>query len=294
MLGATLGASSLPAIEPIARKGKPSFQLGLAAYSFRNSFKHMRDKVVEVPEGIRPLDMFSFLDLCQEYGVQGAELTSYFFPPDADEAHFLAVKRHAYLKGVQISGTAIGNVWTHPDGPALDEQIALTKKWIDNAAYMGAPHIRVFAGNKPKASTHEEAVEQCIKTYAHCAEYAAKKGVFLGLENHHGIVYEAKDLLHIVKTIDNPWVGINLDSGNFATEDPYGDLEKCAPYAINVQLKLRVKPKGRPQEAMDIPRFVKIMRDANYQGWFTLEYEEKEDPFVHVPRVLKELRPLLA
>lgn len=288
-----MGYSMLPAIEPLQRKGTPSFSLGLAAYSFRKSFKYLRDKEVSVPEGTRPLDIFSFIDLCQEYGFDGAELTSYFFPPNSTKEEFLKVKRHAYLKGVQITGTAIGNNWALPEGDELRKQIQYTKTWIDNAAAMGAPHIRVFAGSQPKNLTLQEATEQCIKTYAHCAEYAAQKGVFLGIENHHGIVATADNLLHIIKTVDNPWLGINLDSGNFATEDPYGDLEKCAPYAINVQLKLTMKPKGKTPEPMDIPRFVEILKKANYQGWFTLEYEEKEDPFVHVPKILKEIRPLL-
>ena len=28
------------------------------------------------------------------------------------------------------------------------------------------------------------------------------------------------------------WLGVNLDTGNFRTADPYGDLAKLAPYAI--------------------------------------------------------------
>ena len=38
---------------------------------------------------------------------------------------------------------------------------------------------------------------------------------------------------------------------------------------------------------------IKILKDANYQGWFTLEFEAKEDPFVAVPRILAEVKPLL-
>jgi hypothetical protein len=42
-----------------------------------------------------------------------------------------------------------------------------------------------------------------------------------------------------------------------------------------------------------VKRVLKILKDANYQGWFTLEYEDKEDPFVAVPRILADLKPLL-
>jgi hypothetical protein len=63
-----------------------------------------------------------FIDYCADQGCPGAELTSYFFPPDADETYMLGVKRHAYLRGVNICGTAIGNTFTHPPGEARDKE----------------------------------------------------------------------------------------------------------------------------------------------------------------------------
>ncbi|MFT6861595.1 MAG: sugar phosphate isomerase/epimerase [Akkermansiaceae bacterium] len=44
---------------------------------------------------------------------------------------------------------------------------------------------------------------------------------------------------------------------------------------------------------MDLPKLLKILRAANYQGWFTLEYEEKEDAAGAVPEILKEMASLL-
>jgi sugar phosphate isomerase/epimerase len=140
----------------------------------------------------------------------------------------------------------------------------------------------------------EDGTANCIEAYKECADYAGKKGIFLGMENHHGIVDDPDNLVKIVRAVDSPWAGINFDSGNFNTEDPYADLIKIAPYAVNVQLKMEIKRKGAAKsEPSDIPRVIKILKDANYQGWFTLEYEVAEDPFVAVPRILKELKPML-
>ena len=93
--------------------------------------------------------------------------------------------------------------------------------------------------------------------------------------------------------MNNPWLGINLDTANFHTEDPYADLARCAPYAVNVQLKTEIRPRNRPQEAADLKRLVEILREANYQGYVVLEYEAAESPWSAVPKVLKQLRPLL-
>ncbi len=297
-LGA-LGASALPAIaiEPINRAGKSRMQLGVAAYSFRDTFKYGRGgKEQKAKDGAKQWSILDFIDWCADNNVPGAEVTSYFFPPDVDEKYLLEVKRHAYLRGVQLAGTAVGNNFAMAKGPKLDEQIADVKRWIDYAAIMNAPHIRVFAGTVPKDISEEEAVANCQSSYQECLDYAATKGVFLGLENHGGIVARPENLIKMVKAVNSPWAGINWDSGNFHTEDPYGDLEKIAPYAINVQLKMEISRKdGGKKEASDVDRVVKILRDANYQGWFTLEYEVKDtEAFVEIPKILEMLRPKLA
>ena len=295
-LGA-LGVSTLPAIEPIQRAGKSRMQLGVAAYSFREAFQWSRGKEQQAKDGRKLWSILDFIDWCADHNVPGAEVTSYFFPPDVDEAFLLKVKRHAYLRGVQLAGTAVGNNFALPKGDKLNKEIADTKKWIDHAHTMGAPHIRVFAGPVPKGISIEEAVTYCTEAYQECLDYAGKKGVFLGLENHGGIVAEPENLVKMVQAVQSPWAGINFDSGNFHTEDPYADLAKIAPYAVNVQLKMEISRKGQEKgkgEPSDIKRVLKILRDANYQGWFTLEYEMKADPFVEVPKILDTLRPLLA
>jgi sugar phosphate isomerase/epimerase len=163
---------------------------------------------------------------------------------------------------------------------------------VDHCAVLGAPHIRVFAGPVPDKDAKEiaPAKKRCIAALEECGEYAGKHGVFLGLENHGGIVAEPDDLLEIVKAVKSPWVGINLDTGNFHTDDPYADLARCAPYTVNVQVKAEIKRRGQTvKEESDVKRLVKILRDANYQGFVALEYEAKPDPWKAVPEWLKKL-----
>jgi sugar phosphate isomerase/epimerase len=292
-----LPAAGVSTANPFQRSGKPRLKLSLAAYSFRERFPLMRGKKNAKLAPEKATDMIKFIDYCAAQGIDGAELTSYFFDAETDD-YILKLKRHAYLRGVAISGTAIGNNFSLPKGPRLDEEIAATKKWIDRAALLGAPHIRVFAGNIPrdvKDLTREQADKIVVESLKVCGDYAAKKGVFLGLENHDSIG-SADTLIPMMKAVDNPWVGINLDSGNFRTADPYKDFAACVPYALNVQLKVELaaeKPGAKKQHA-DLKRFVQILRDGGYQGWLVLEYEAPEDPSVAVPRVLNELKTLVA
>lgn len=294
LAGASLlaAAPSLPAIEPFARHGSPRLRLGLAAYSFRDFFK---DRLANSPApkpGSREMDMKSFIDFCGEHGCEGAELTSYYFPRDITPAYLLDLRRHAFLSGVAVSGTAVGNTFTHPPGEKRDREIAHVKLWIEHARVLGAPHIRVFAGNA-EGQTPAEAKRHCITALEECAEAAGKAGVFLGIENHGGIVAEPGDLVEIVRAVRSPWVGINLDTGNFHSADPYADLVQCAPYAVNVQVKVEMRRRGGDLEPADLARLVTILRHANYQGWVILEYEARENPFTAVPRHLKALRDQL-
>jgi sugar phosphate isomerase/epimerase len=277
--------------EPFQRKGKPRLLLSLAAYSFREFFPVMRGKPnpKAIPAG-REMDMFKFVDFCAAHGCDGAELTSYFFAEDSED-YLLRLRRHCFLSGVGISGTAIGNNFSHPKGPKRDEEIAATKKWIDRAAALGASHIRVFAG-VTREIPREEADKLVISALEETCEYAGRRGIFLGLENHDSIG-SADTLIPMVQAVKSKWIGINLDSGNFRTDDPYKDFARCVPYAVNVQFKTELKRGGNtPVEPADLKRFTRILKDQGYQGWVALEYEAKEDPWTAVPRLLGEMRAL--
>jgi len=282
------------AVEPFARSGPPRLPLSLAAYSFRQYFKDSSHEREKDTDAAKRIDLFQFVDYCAANGCAGAELTSYYFPKDVDEAFLIKLRRHCFLRGVEVSGTSVGNTFTHPAGDKRDEQIRYVKQWIRHAAVLGAPHIRVFAGNAPRGTSKEEAKKLCLAALEECAEAAGKHGIFLGIENHGGIVAEPEDLLDIIRTVRSPWVGINLDSGNFHTDDPYRDFERCAPYAVNVQLKTEIQRRGRKKEEADLPRLVNILKSASYQGYVAVEYEAEEDPWQGVPRLLAKLKTLLS
>jgi sugar phosphate isomerase/epimerase len=280
--GLSLGAlSSTFAVEPLKRVGAPRLRLSLAAYSFREYFNSK--------EAAKKIDLFQFIDYCAEQKLDGAELTSYYFPQNLTDDYILKLRRYAFLAGVEISGSAINNNFSFPKGEKRDQQLAHTKKWIDHSALLGAPHIRIFAW--PQVTDLGEAKKNCIETLEEACDYAGTKGIFLGLENHGSIAQSPNDLMEIIRAVKSPWLGVNLDTGNFKTEDPYGDIARFAPYAVNVQFKIMIRPiNSKEPQAADMKRVMKILRDANYQGYVALEHEAKEDPMQTVPKWLKKLR----
>jgi sugar phosphate isomerase/epimerase len=234
-----------------------------------------------------------FIRLCADLNLDGTELTSYYFPKDFNEEYLIHIKDLTFRLGLDISGTAIANDFCLPPGEKRDETLAHTRKWIDYAAIMGAPVIRIFAGYVPKDDNEEAAIARCAAGINESLDYAAKKGVCLALENHGGITDTPEQMLKIIAQVkESPWFGVNLDGGNFRTADPYSDLARIAPYAINAQLKTEVHPGGGREEA-DLGRVVRILADAGYRGYVVLEYEAKEDPKTAVPRHIETLRKII-
>ncbi|HZN33936.1 MAG TPA: sugar phosphate isomerase/epimerase family protein [Pirellulaceae bacterium] len=284
LAGSAAAISSVAsAIEPIARNGKSKFKFSLAAYSYRGLLAG--DKAT--------LTLKDFVDDCAKFGLEGTELTSYYFPKDTTPDYLRALRRQAFRLGLDISGTAVGNEFGHPAGEKRAAEIAKVKQWVDNSEILGAPVIRIFAGHQQKDQTAAQAHSLMVSAMEECCDYAGKHGVHLALENHGGPTGSADGILEFVRDVSSPWFGINLDTGNFQSTDPYADMAKLAPYAINAQIKVDVSIGGKRTPA-DFKRVAKIMRDANYRGYIVLEYEEAGDVRVECPRYLDQLREAFA
>lgn len=290
-LGLTPGARSAATLQ---RAGTPNFRLGLAAYSFRDYMKDASHERSLQVDAAKLIELPAFIDFAADQGCDGVELTAYYFPKTVTREYLLKLKRQAFLRGVTISGSAVGNTFALPAGDRLNSELIQVKQWIDHCAVMGAPHLRVFAGNPPPGFSKEEAIRQCVRVLRICGDYAADRGVMLGVENHGGIVAQAPVLEQIINEANHDWVRVNLDTGNFYSATPYDDLARLAPYAVNVQFKVEINQVPGGKQPTDFERVVRILRKANYQGFVTLEYEAAEDPWQAVPRHLRELRAALA
>lgn len=284
---ALVGGIAVPAvraIEPIARGDSstagPKFKFSLAAYSYRDLLK-----------GPQPqLSLEDFIRDCAKFGLEGTELTSYYFPTTTNPESLRQIKALCFRLGLDVSGTAVGNNMCHPAGPARDKELALVKRWVDYAEILGAPVIRIFSGNALAGQDRAEGHRLAVEGMEECCDYAGQHGVFLALENHGGLTASVDEMLTLIRDVKSPWFGVNVDTGNFHSANPYADLAKIAPYALNVQVKVVMSQTGGPKQPADMKRLAKIMSEAGYRGYIVLEYEESEDPRVACPRYLDEMR----
>ncbi len=271
--------AALPALSPAATAGaKPRLRTAICAYSFREA---LQKKSMTYDDLVR---------LAVDLDVDGLDLTVYWFP-DTSDGFLLPLRRLAYTSAVEIYSISVRTEMCRPTPELRGREVEEVKKWVDVAEKLGAGHIRVFGGNVPKGSSEDDAAGWVAEVLARAADYAGKKGIILGLENHGGITARAERILEIVQKVNSPWVGINLDTGNFRA-DPFAQIEMCLPRAVNVQMKAEMAAEGGRREASDWDRILAMLVKAGYRGYLALEYEAKEDPATAVPRLIRQLRYL--
>jgi sugar phosphate isomerase/epimerase len=254
-------------------------KLGCCAYSYRDL----------LTSGDMSLE--SFLDVAVEIGCDGVELTQYYFPEETPE-YLNHLKREVFRRGLDVSGTAVGGNFSAADADVRARQIEHAKDWLAKSARLGSPVLRVFAGSCPEGTDDEQARRWVREGLGGCLESARRNGVVLALENHGGLTASADGALELLAPFaDEPWVGLNLDLGNF-TGDIYAQYARCAPHAVNTHAKVSVG-QGEERELVDYRRALRVLQQAGYRGYLSIEYEEPGDPVAGVARFAAYLRGCL-
>lgn len=234
--------------------------------------------------------MEEFIDYCDKLNLDGTELTSYFFDSE-EESYLLSLRNKCFHLGLNISGTAIGNNFVNPDKNERAKEVDDVKKWIDKAVVLGAPSIRVFGGGRiPEGYTEKDAYNWVIPALQESVEYAEKKGIVLAIENHGGFPMNSEQVINIIREVDSPWFGANLDTGNFS-ENWYRQMAEVIPYAVVVQLKVNVRStvENGKRISTDAEHIVRMLKNEGYRRYLVLEYEE-ESPYEEIPAWIDRLR----
>jgi sugar phosphate isomerase/epimerase len=239
-------------------------------------------------------------------GFDGIELLLYQMASD-DDAYLNKIKKLAFHSGLDLMGFSTHQGYVFPDKDKRDSEIQKTIHQIELAYQLGIPTMRLNTGRWGTSGSFDElmanqGIEPVLEGYMEedgfkwvidsieqCIPVAEKCGIVLGLENHWGLGRTAKGVDRIVSDIDSPWLMVTLDTGNFL-EDPYDQLESLAEKTILMQAKTYYGGGKWYTLELDYPRIGKIMRDAGYKGYISLEFEGNEDPLKAVALSLDVLR----
>lgn len=294
-----MGADQKTKITPVPRSGATTLKVSLNAFSFS---RLLNAKLKHGKDGI---DLFDLVDFCAKHNIDGVDPTGYFFPgfPDVPpDAYIFDLKRKAFEAGVGISGTGARNNFTTSDKEKRAADVKIIKDWVVVASKLGAPVLRVFADTQMRAMTwhdvakgfsEDEVREWIADDLRECTQHGKEHGVIIGVQNHGDFLRTADDLIKLVGLVDSPWCGVIVDTGYFRSPDPYVDMQKAAPYAVNWQVKQ--SPFGAGSDVkLDLTRFLHIVRSSGYSGYLPIETlstpDKPYDPYEIVPPFVQELK----
>jgi sugar phosphate isomerase/epimerase len=289
------------AAAPGTSRARARLKLALATYSYWH-FKTARVPVETV------------IDKAAALGVEGVDILHRQMDiPEkepltpAHRAYLRRLKRHAFRAGVDLVALSIHQDFVDPDPAYRRQQVEHTHKCLEIAYELGVPCLRLNSGRwntipnfddlmqargeEPvlPGYTEEDGFRWCQDCIEQCLPKAELCGVILALENHWGLTRTPEGLLRLVNALPSPWLGVLLDTGNFL-EDPYDKIRQVASRTVFVQAKTYYGGGEWYTLDLDYRRIARILREAGYTGYVSLEMEGKEDPETAVPKSLALLR----
>jgi sugar phosphate isomerase/epimerase len=282
---------------PFAAQAALKQKIAVSTYSFW----HFKGERVPIEKVIEHADRMGF---------DGVEVLHRQM--SSEEPKYLnMLKQMAFDRGLSLPMLSIHQDFVSPDAAERQKNIDHTKHTIDLAAQMGIPAVRLNSGrwktiksfddlmkvkgDEPPIEGYKEgdALNWCVDSIQKCLPHAEKAGVKLCQENHWGLTTKTENLLKIWQSVNSPWLGLNVDTGNYPG-DPYPELEKLAPHANIVQAKTYYGGGVWYTLNLDYKRIAGILKKAKFNGWVSLEMEGNEDAMTAVPKSLKVLREAFA
>src|SRR5512139_3600059 len=274
-------APRLASEEAVRTPRMPKIKLSCNLYSFNAPLRSGEMSLEQV------------VDLCAERGFDAVDPTGYYFPghpePPADD-YVHALKLRAFRNGLDVSGTGVRNDFTVPEAAKREADVDHVKRWVEVAAKLGAPVLRVFDGRgEAKGATREQMKEWVAGCLRECAAHGERHGVVIAYQNHNELLKTADEVLVLRERVGSDWFGLNVDVGSLRTGDPYEEIARLAPLACTWQIKERLYRRGQ-EEKTDLRRVFGILRAAGYRGYAPIETLGPGDPREKVRRFLDEDR----
>jgi sugar phosphate isomerase/epimerase len=279
-------------------------KLAVSSYSFHRFGKG--------PEGdVRP-SFGAMIEACARWGIDGLELLGVHFE-NTEPQTLHALKQHAFRHGVTLVAVSAHDNFVTPDAAKRRGEIDRLCRWVDVAYALGAPAVRAFGGRwatcpdfaafmaargkEPPLPGHteEDGYAWTREAFGIAAYTAGRRGVTLLLENHWGFTGTAAGVLRILREVDSPWLEVVLDTGNFNfCADPYVEMAAIAPHARMVHAKTYDGGGIYYTAELEYPRIFRLLKDAGFDGWVSIEFEGRAHPEEAIPAGLARLREAIA
>jgi inosose dehydratase len=166
----------------------------------------------------------------------------------------------------------------------LDDELWRTQKAADLAALFGASNLVVGGGAKRATGTTDEDYDRLAEGLDRVVEIAERGGLQASYHPHLTSIVEGPEQVDRILSMSR--IGFCPDTAHLAAGggDPVELVRRHVDRVTHVHLKdftaepFAFLPLG--QGSIDLPGVVRVLSDAGYDGWATVELDE----YVGVPR----------
>ena len=187
-----------------------------------------------------------------------------------------------------------------PKGEERTKNLDEGKRFIDLAAKLNCPYIRVFPNQIPKDRDRQETLNLIIDGLKELGAYASNTQVTVLLESHGELIYK-KDLLFVMEGAANPHVGLVWDVCNMwiVTKEPPEEVyASLKPYIHHTHIKDLKIENGKEEYVLlgtgIVPIFqaIDLLYKNNYPGYYSFEWEKLWHPEIPDPQIALADYPL--
>jgi sugar phosphate isomerase/epimerase len=254
--------------DPRARRDPAlPFTISLAEWSLH---KALFDKKV---------DHLDFAKIAKnDFGIDTVEYVNQFFMDKAKDQKYLAeMKKRCDDLGVRSALIMCDDegMLGDPDEKKRKQAVENHFKWADAATFLGCHSIRVNAASEGSFAEQQGRAADGLRRLA---EFGARIGLNVIVENHGGLSSHGDWLAGVMKKVNLPNCGTLPDFGNFEDYDRYKAVAEMMPWAKAVSAKSHDFDSKGNETHTDYFRMVKIVTDAGYHGNLGIEYEGETLP----------------
>ena len=207
--------------------------------------------------------------------------------------HIEATKADLVRRGLVI--TDLGSSVSFHDPANRDAFLQEGKDYIDLAAALGVPYVRVFGDRVPDRAKTDETIALLVDGYRELCAYIGDRDVMI-LQETHGDFPDMDLLRPVLEGVDHPKFGLLWDVAHVFRI--YGrDLAPFVAWAgsriRHVHLKdMRREPDGTftlcglGEGDVPVAEAVGLLRGIGYDGFLSLEWEKKWVPHLAEPEIV--------
>ena len=238
-------------------------------------------------------DVFKYISDCHDLGCTQLDLWNGHLPSllddearppssftpeyaqlSAGELEYIArIKSTADSAGLPFGCLAVDGAHIYEPSPeARQAQQIKAYRWLSIAGQLSAQQIRIDSGGPPEMP--EDVFEVIVTGYNDLIQRAGEKGIEVVIENHWGASRIPENVVRILDAV--PGLGLLFDTGNWPDDKRETGWTRCARYARATHLKTYAFDSEGNETTVDIPRAMRILQEAGYQGSWGIESVPRE------------------